>query len=121
MNGNHELLQRLMVNLLTNAIKYSHPGGSVTVSLRAIGDQVACEVRDRGIGIPPEYMERLFERFSRASNSGGSRGAGLGLRFVRVVADRHGGDIRVQSQPGEGSSFTLLLPRIELDMEIGPG
>ena len=120
-NGNHELLQRLVVNLLTNAIKYSHPGGSVTVSLRAIGDQVACEVRDRGIGIPPEYMERLFERFSRASNSGGSRGAGLGLRFVRVVADRHGGDIRVQSQPGEGSSFTLLLPRIELDMESGPG
>ena len=114
-NGNHELLQRLVVNLLTNAIKYSHPGGSVTVTLRTVGDQVACEVRDRGIGIPEEYRDRLFERFSRAANSGGSRGAGLGLRFVKVVAERHGGEIRVQSEPGEGSCFTLLLPRVELN------
>ncbi|HBC18689.1 MAG TPA: ATPase, partial [Alcanivorax sp.] len=92
--GNNELLERLMVNLLTNAIKYSHAGSSVDVRLYAREEAVLCEVRDRGVGIPPEFLERLFQRFSRASTSGGARtrGAGMGLRFVKVVTERHGGD-----------------------------
>lgn len=113
--GNHELLQRLMVNLLTNAVKYSHKGSMVDVRLSAVGGQVACEVRDRGVGIAPEYLERVFERFTRIKDTSGSRGAGLGLRFVKVVADRHGGTIRVDSQPGEGSRFTLLLPLLDIN------
>lgn len=114
--GNNELLERLMVNLLTNAIKYSHAGSSVDVRLYAREEVVICEVRDRGVGIPPEFQERLFQRFSRASTSGGARtrGAGMGLRFVKVVTERHGGDIQVESVVNEGSRFTLSLPRVEM-------
>lgn len=114
--GNNELLERLVVNLLTNAVKYSHEGSSVDVTLYVDGERVACDVRDRGVGIPPEFQERLFDRFSRASTSGGARtrGAGMGLRFVKVVAERHGGEIRVHSVVNEGSRFTLFLPRVEL-------
>ncbi|EKF73707.1 sensory box histidine kinase PhoR [Alcanivorax hongdengensis A-11-3] len=116
-NGNNELLERLMVNLLTNAVKYSHEGSSVDVRLYARDDKVCCEVRDRGVGIPKEFQSHLFERFSRASTSGGARtrGAGLGLRFVKVVTELHGGGIQVDSEPNEGSRFTLTLTRIEVD------
>ncbi len=115
--GNNELLERLVVNLLTNAVKYSHESGTVDVRLFAAEDRVVCQVRDQGVGIPEAFQERLFERFSRASSSGGARtrGAGLGLRFDKVVTERHGGDITVQSEPGEGSCFTLSLPRIQVD------
>ena len=114
--GNNELLERLVVNLLTNAVKYSYEGNSVDVRLFTQGGQVTCEVRDRGVGIPEAFQDKLFDRFSRASTSGGARtrGAGLGLRFVKVVTERHGGDIKVVSAPGEGSRFTLLLPRVQL-------
>jgi len=79
-------------------------------------NEVCCEVRDRGVGIPEEFQSRLFQRFSRASTSGGARtrGAGMGLRFVKVVTERHGGDIQVQSQVNQGSRFLLRLPRVEL-------
>ena len=115
--GNNELLERLVVNLLTNAIKYSQEGGAVEVSLSAVENKVVCQVRDHGVGIPEEFQDKLFERFSRASTSGGARtrGAGLGLRFVKVVTERHGGDIEVRSTPGEGSCFILSLPRIQVD------
>ena len=114
--GNNELLERLVVNLLTNAIKYSHEGSSVDVRLFSESNEVCCEVRDRGVGIPEEFQSRLFQRFSRASTSGGARtrGAGMGLRFVKVVTERHGGDIQVQSQVNQGSRFLLRLPRVEL-------
>lgn len=115
--GNHELLERAVLNLLTNAIKYSDPGSAVDVRLYCDQGQVRCEVRDQGVGIEPDFLPHLFKRFSRAHNAGGARthGAGLGLRFVKVVAERHGGDIQVQSQPGEGSRFTLCLPRTEVE------
>lgn len=114
--GNNELLERLVVNLLTNAVKYSHEGGRVEVLLHADDSRVFCEVADSGVGIPENFQDKLFERFSRASTSGGARtrGAGLGLRFVKVVTERHGGDIRVQSIPGEGSRFILSLTRIDV-------
>lgn len=114
--GNNELLERLVVNLLTNAVKYSHDGGEVRVGLRAAGEQVCCDVADDGVGIPESFRSKLFERFSRASTSGGARtrGAGLGLRFVKVVTERHGGDIQVHSKPGEGSRFVLSLARVDV-------
>ncbi|HCO64112.1 MAG TPA: ATPase, partial [Alcanivorax sp.] len=114
--GNNELLERLVVNLLTNAVKYSHENGKVLVRLYAEGGQVCCDVRDEGVGIPEAFQDKLFERFSRASTSGGARtrGAGLGLRFVKVVTERHGGTIHVESVPDEGSCFRLALPRIDV-------
>ncbi len=114
--GNNELLERLVVNLLTNAVKYSHENGKVLVRLYAEGGQVCCDVRDQGVGIPEAFQDKLFERFSRASTSGGARtrGAGLGLRFVKVVTERHGGTIHVESVPNEGSCFRLALPRIDV-------
>lgn len=115
--GNNELLERLVVNLLTNAIKYSHDSSSVDVRLYARDQQVCCEVQDRGVGIPEEFQQHLFRRFSRASTSGGARtrGAGMGLRFVKVVTERHGGDIEVRSRVNEGSCFTLCLPRVQME------
>lgn len=115
-SGNNELLERLLVNLLTNAVKYSPEGSEVRVRLHVVEGQVRCEVADQGEGIPESFRNRLFERFSRASTSGGARtrGAGLGLRFVKVVTERHGGDIRVESRPGEGSRFILSLTRVDV-------
>ncbi len=114
--GNKELLERLVVNLLTNAVKYSHEGGEVQVLLHVVEGRVCCEVADHGVGIPEAFQGKLFERFSRASTSGGARtrGAGLGLRFVKVVTERHGGDIRVESKPDQGSRFVLSLARVDV-------
>ena len=106
-----------MLNLLTNAIKYSHQGNSIDVTLSADAGEVHCEVRDRGVGITPEFVERLFERYTRSANKAVNkeRGAGLGLRFVKVVAERHGGSMAVSSVEGEGSRFTLTLPQLHLE------
>ncbi|MBQ0753093.1 MAG: CHASE2 domain-containing protein [Gammaproteobacteria bacterium] len=120
--GNHELLERLMLNLLTNAVKYSHPGNSVDVTLSVtkasaeVPARVEVAVRDRGVGIAPEFVEQVFDRYSRAPSETAAkiRGAGLGLRFVKVVSERHGGDISVTSQPGEGSRFLLSLPHFDV-------
>ena len=116
-SGNHELLERAVVNLLTNAIKYSHPDSQVEVRLYCEEGSVRCEVVDAGVGIEPEFLEHLFKRFRRAQSSGGARtrGAGLGLRFVKVVAERHNGDILASSRLDHGSRFTLCLPRIEIE------
>lgn len=118
-NGNHELLERLMVNLLANAIKYSHADTSVDVNLFAEDGWVCCDVRDRGQGIAPELIDHIFEGYTRskAHATGKIRGAGLGLRFVRLVSERHGGEVRVESRPDEGSRFTLRLPQLTEDLE----
>lgn len=118
-SGNHELLERLMVNLLTNAIKYSHADTSVDVSLFVEDGWVCCEVRDRGQGIAPELIDQIFDGHTRskAHATGKIRGAGLGLRFVRLVSERHGGEVRVESRPDEGSRFTLRLPQLAEDLE----
>src|SRR5690606_15803534 len=118
-SGNHELLERLMVNLLTNAIKYSHADTSVDVSLFVEDGWVCCEVRDRGQGIAPELIDQIFDGHTRskAHATGKIRGAGLGLCFVRLVSERHGGEVRVESRPAEGSRFTLRLPQLAEDLE----
>lgn len=115
-NGNHELLERGMVNLLTNAVKYSGAGRDVSVKLYCAGQRVHCRVQDHGVGIEPDFLQHLFKAYSRARSAGGARtrGAGLGLRFVKVVAERHGGEVQVSSVLGEGSVFTLSLPRTAL-------
>jgi CHASE2 domain-containing sensor protein/signal transduction histidine kinase len=106
--GNHELLARLLTNLLSNAVRHSVPGSSVDVHLYAAEGEVCCDVRDRGPGIAPERQPGLFSQLQDG-------GKGLGLRFVALVARRHGGRVTVDSQPGEGARFTLALPALALD------
>jgi two-component system phosphate regulon sensor histidine kinase PhoR len=110
--GDADALERLLLNLLDNAVKYNGAGGTVWLAIRRDGDQVVVEVRDTGIGIPAEHLPRIFERFYRVdrarSREGG--GTGLGLAIVKHVAQLHGGRVEVESEPGKGSTFRVLLP-----------
>ena len=107
--GNHELLERLLFNLIDNALRHSFAGGSVDVRLHCDGESVFCEVRDRGPGIAPERQTTLFDTAGKAP------GHGFGLRFVELVARRHRGAVLLDSEPGAGSRFTLSLPALSLD------
>jgi heavy metal sensor kinase len=114
--GDDQALRRLMLILLDNAVKYTPPGGSVTVSLsldqQAGGRTGAVEVRDTGVGIAPEDLPHIFERFYRAAKdrSRTTGGAGLGLSIARWIAVRHGGEIRAESTLGAGSVFCVRIP-----------
>ncbi len=113
---NEQFLQRALTNLISNAFKYTSGGGRVEVSvipyLRKGGDGgvVEISVKDTGIGIPEEDIERIFEPFYRGKNASTEDGIGLGLSLVKEVADLHGGKILVQSEPNQGSIFSILLP-----------
>ena len=110
--GDSTLLVTALSNLLSNAVAYSHAGSPVSVSRRMAGENVEIAVTDRGIGIPAEAQERVFERFYRVdkARSRATGGTGLGLAIVRHVAANHGGDVRLWSSPGIGSTFTLRIP-----------
>ncbi|HEY2594408.1 MAG TPA: ATP-binding protein [Chloroflexota bacterium] len=109
--GDETRLMQLMVNLVDNAIKYTPPGGVVTVATRHEPGWAIVEVADTGPGIRPEHRQRIFERFFRA-DSARSRGggAGLGLAISRWIAEAHGGEIHVESGPAGGTSFSVRLP-----------
>ena len=100
-------------NLIGNAIKFTPPGGSVTVDLTATPEGARIEVTDTGIGIDPTEMSHIFERFYRGSRSNEARGSGsgLGLAIVRSIVEMHGGRVAVESRVGDGSRFTVTLPR----------
>jgi signal transduction histidine kinase len=100
--------------LLDNAVRYTPEGGNVTVGVREDGERVALEVSDTGVGIPEDQLPLIFERFHRADPSRSEGGAGLGLSIARQIAESHGGQIRAESTPGTGSTFTLLLPKPSL-------
>ncbi len=106
-------LQQILANLLDNAVKYSRPGGEVHIGAAAARDhpgQVRLTVRDRGIGVAPQELPRIWERLYRADNSRSEPGSGLGLSLVRAVVEAHGGRAEVVSRPGEGSTFSVVLP-----------
>ena len=105
-------IEQLLSNLLSNAIKYSPNGGRVTVRVHGREDgRAALSVSDQGLGIPPQDLPYIFEWFRRAKDTSGRiSGAGIGLASARYIARQHGGDIEVESTPGEGSTFTLVLP-----------
>ena len=112
-NGNETQLTSMFSNLVENAVKYTPPGGRVEVAAETDGDEVVVRVSDTGIGIPEEKLVRIFERFYRVdkARSKETGGTGLGLSIVRHVAENHGGRVTVESTPGEGSAFTVRLPR----------
>jgi two-component system sensor histidine kinase SenX3 len=119
--GDKALLVVAVHNLIANAIAYSNPGGRVGVGAKVDGDTVEIAVTDQGIGIDADELERVFERFyrvdqARSRNTGGS---GLGLSIVKHTVQNHGGDVRVWSQPGRGSTFMIRLPRAEAAIEPG--
>jgi two-component system, OmpR family, sensor kinase len=113
-NGDPEALHRAALNLLDNAIRYSLPGGQITVTTETLADECRLIVADTGIGISPEDLPQVFDRFFRADkarvNDGGS---GLGLSIAQSIIVAHGGRIMVESKPGAGSRFVVLLPHIK--------
>ena len=108
------LLRQVLVNLVDNALKYSPDGGRVEIHLEDGADLVRIEVRDEGLGIAPSEQERIFEKFYRldAEMTRGVGGSGLGLHIAREIVEQMGGTISVRSAQGEGSTFTLSLPRV---------
>lgn len=104
-------ISEVLSNLIDNAIKYSHDGGRIVVGAAVDGDFVAISVRDWGIGVPAVVAEHLFSKFYRSHRSRGTvGGSGLGLYISRAIVESHGGHIGVESQEGEGSTFTFTLP-----------
>jgi signal transduction histidine kinase len=98
-------------NLLDNAVKFTPAGGTVMVRLTGDTAEVRLQVADQGIGITPDRVDRIFERFYRAHDDRGLGGLGLGLYITRQIVQRHGGEITVESEPGRGSTFVVRLPR----------
>lgn len=109
--GDLQRLQRVVANLLDNALKYTPAGGRVRVTLIDQGERVKLSIEDTGIGIPADEHSRVFQRFYRCDRSRSENGNGLGLSLALAFARTHGGDIRVSSIPGQGSTFTTVLPR----------
>ena len=104
------LIERVLTNLLTNALRATDAGGTITVSAEPGSDHVVVAVRDTGRGIAPEYLPRLFEKFGQVPG-GKPGGAGLGLSIARQIVEMHNGRIWVQSEPGRGSTFRFTLPQ----------
>jgi signal transduction histidine kinase len=113
LKANDEDLERLLSNLLENAVKYTPPHGKVRLQLSLNNKSVRIVVSDTGIGISPESMDRIFEEFYRGKNAKemGQEGTGLGLSLVKHIVDRYRGEIGVESKLEEGSTFTVTLPR----------
>lgn len=108
--GDETLLMRLLINLTENAIRYGRPGGQVKLTLRRQDGEAVGTVEDDGIGIAPEDLDKIWQRFWQADPARSGGGAGLGLSMVRWIAQAHGGRVTVQSEPGKGSIFTFFLP-----------
>lgn len=116
--GNRDLLERALLNLVNNAIKYCPGGSEIRIGLSLAESMVTISVTDNGPGINEKEQLSLFDRFKRGSASGGKLGAGLGLYFVKAVAERHSGSVFVESTLGQGSSFKFRLPTIDITDEI---
>jgi two-component system phosphate regulon sensor histidine kinase PhoR len=106
------LLAQAVSNLLDNAIKYSEPGGTVSLAAERLDQEVVIRVADQGVGIEKEHLTRLFERFYRVDKARSRKlgGTGLGLSIVKHIALAHGGRVSVESTPGKGSAFKIHLP-----------
>jgi len=112
LEADHTLLQQAIYNLIDNAVKYTNPGGLVTVKVRSAEDQIVYSVQDTGVGISPADLDHLFDKFYRAGrdHDGMESGSGLGLPIVKSVVEKHKGELVVDSQLGEGSTFVISIP-----------
>lgn len=120
--GDRDRLKQALLNLGMNALEHTPADGVVTLSLERRGQQVAVQVSDTGSGIQPEALPHIFDRFYRvdAARTRNRGGAGLGLSIVKWVAEAHGGEVLVESQPDAGACFTLLLPLLEINQAAIP-
>jgi NtrC-family two-component system sensor histidine kinase KinB len=112
-------MKHAFANLLSNALRYTPPGGKVTVRAEVGEDRVRFSVSDTGKGIPSQYLPRIFEQFFRVPEQGSETGVGLGLAIVKEIVEAHGGTIRVESLEGEGSTFAFTLPMVETARKEG--
>jgi len=112
LNGDEELIRRLILNLLDNAVKYTPAGGEISLALARQNGSAEIIVRDNGIGIPEAVQPRVFDRFYRVDKARARAmgGAGLGLSIAQWIVEAHGGAITLASTPGRGSTFTVVLP-----------
>ena len=108
--GDEDKLKQVIFNLLSNAIKYNHPNETVTLGASRYKENVSFYVRDTGIGMKPEYVKNLFEKFFRAPGSEKISGTGLGLTITKKIIEGHGGTIEVDSELGVGTTFIVKLP-----------
>jgi len=108
--GDEAQMERVLWNLVGNAIKFTPVGGSIKVSSRAEGDHVSISVKDTGVGIPEEELSHLFKEFKRLKGTGNIEGTGLGLFIVKTIVEAHGGTIHAESKPEEGSNFIIRIP-----------
>jgi two-component system sensor histidine kinase VicK len=112
---NKEKLQRVMDNLIINAIKFSGPNGNIDINLSTVHNEVSISVKDSGIGIPQDMLPYIFDRFSKAGRKGirGEASVGLGLSIVRQIIRKHDGEIEVDSSEKQGTTFTITLPQVK--------
>ncbi|MBP7962186.1 MAG: GAF domain-containing sensor histidine kinase [Caldilineaceae bacterium] len=108
--GDSILLTEAVYNLVSNAVKYTRPGGTISLRVTVTPDEIILSVSDSGAGIAPKNHEAIFEIFHRVSDDTAAEGSGLGLHLVRAIVKRHGGDITVESELGQGATFHVHLP-----------
>jgi signal transduction histidine kinase len=110
MQGNELQLKRAVTNLLENALKFTPAGGSISLHLEQRAQKLIITISDSGIGIPPDDLPLLFERFHRARNASNFPGSGLGLSIVKAIVSNHEGNVEIHSQLGLGSRVAITLP-----------
>lgn len=103
-------IEQVVINLVHNAIKFTPPGGTITIAARHEGERIAVDVRDTGAGIASDEIDRVFERFYKSDKARRSEGTGLGLAIAKHIIQAHRGEISVRSEPGKGATFTFTLP-----------
>jgi signal transduction histidine kinase len=106
-----DMIRRVLINLLENAIKYTRSGDQITVRTSSRDGELVVSVADSGPGIPGEDLEKIFDKFTRVTKDDRPKGLGLGLAFCRLAVEAHGGEIWVESEEGKGSTFSFSLPQ----------
>ena len=119
-HGDSEALGRALWNLLDNAIKYSSACKTVWVEVEREGRELAIRVRDHGMGVPASEQQEILRKFVRGAAAAGIKGTGIGLAMVKHIVDAHGGTLRLESAPGQGSTFTLTLPATRANTGVRP-